>query len=98
MMTINAIGELASAAAAPSQKNLPKAARDFEALLLGQILRSATESPFGGGWLGTGDDDAGAQALSIAQEQFATALAANGGLGLAKMVAAAVGKQSDAQD
>jgi hypothetical protein len=32
------------------------AARDFEALLLGQILKSAHGD---GGWLGTSDDDAG---------------------------------------
>ena len=40
----------------------------------------------GGGWMGSGDDHAGATATEMAEEQFAQALAQSGGLGLANMV------------
>lgn len=59
------------------------AARDFEALLLGQILRSVHDE---GGWLGTGDDDAGSAAIGLGEEQLARTLAASGGLGLSRMI------------
>lgn len=61
------------------------AAQQFEGLLLHQLLKSASSDD--GGWLGTGEEDsAGLQAMDLAQEQFAAALAARGGLGLAKIV------------
>ena len=69
-------------------KNNPEkvkdAARQFEALLIGQILKSMREAE--GGWLGTGEDQASASGMDYAQEIFAQALSANGGLGLARMV------------
>ena len=61
------------------------AARDFEALLIGQMLRSVREE--GSGWLGTGDDDAGATAMGFGEEELAGAIAAGGGFGLAKIIA-----------
>lgn len=61
------------------------AAKDFEALLIGQMLRSAREED--SGWLGTGDDDAGATAFGLGEEQLAKAMAAGGGLGLSKIIA-----------
>jgi flagellar protein FlgJ len=61
------------------------AAQQFESLLLGQILKSMRETE-GGGWMGSGDDQAGATAIAMAEEQFAQALAQGGGLGLANMV------------
>jgi Rod binding domain-containing protein len=73
---------------------LGKAARDFEALMISLILKTATESSMGG-WLGTDRDQAGEQAMSLAQEQFACALAAGGGLGLASMVANSIGTSLD---
>ncbi len=78
----------AAAAAAPRAGEDPARVRDadsqFEALLLGQLLKSMRDSS--GGWLGTGDDEAGASMLEIAQEHLARVLAAQGGLGLAGMV------------
>jgi Rod binding domain-containing protein len=74
------------------KEQIASAAQQFEALLLGQLLKSAS-SDANGGWLGTGDEDqAGMQAMEIAQEQFAGALAARGGLGLAQMVMSQLGK------
>jgi|ERR1035437_1328581 Rod binding domain-containing protein len=62
------------------------AARQFEALLIGQMLKGMRESE--GGWMGTGDDQSMSSAMEYAQEMFAQSLSASGGLGLAKVVAA----------
>src|SRR5580658_10300603 len=69
-----------------------KAAKDFEALLIGQMLRSVREE--GSGWLGTGDDDAGSAAFSLGEDQLAKAMAAGGGLGLAKVIAAGLASKA----
>jgi len=61
------------------------AARQFESLLLGQIMKSMRDSE--GGWMGTDEDDASSSAMEYAQEMFAQSLSAGGGLGLAKLVA-----------
>ena len=53
------------------------AAQQFEALLLGQILRAARESS------GAGASDC---ALEYAEQQFASVMARNGGLGLASLI------------
>jgi Rod binding domain-containing protein len=69
----------------PTRQQIETAAQQFEGLLLHQLLKSASGGD--GGWMGTGEEDtAGLQALDLAQEQFAAALSARGGLGLAKMV------------
>ena len=60
------------------------AARQFEALLIGQMLKSMRDSE--GGWLGTGDDEASSSGMEYAQEMFAQSLSANGGLGMANMI------------
>jgi Rod binding domain-containing protein len=66
-------------------KNLADAAQKFEALLMNQILSSAGDSE--GGWLGTGEtDQAGQQAMQLAQQQFADVLASQGGLGLSSLI------------
>lgn len=61
------------------------AARQFEALLIGQMMKSMKDSE--GGWLGTGDDDSASSAMEYGQEIFAQAMAANGGLGLSTLIA-----------
>jgi flagellar protein FlgJ len=73
-----------SAASVKGQTKIADAARQFEALLIGQMLKSMRDSE--GGWLGTGDDQASSSAMEYAQEMFAQSLAANGGLGMAKLV------------
>jgi Rod binding domain-containing protein len=60
------------------------AARQFEALLIGQILHSARES--GAGWLGAPEDSASDCATDYAEQQFAAVMAQAGGLGIAQMV------------
>lgn len=61
------------------------AAQQFEALLMGQILRSARQN--GSGWLGGGEDSSAECATDYAEQQFAAVLAQQGGLGLADLVA-----------
>jgi len=68
------------------------AARQFEALLLGQIMKSMRDSE--GGWMGTDDDDADSSAMEYAQEMFAQALSAGGGLGLANLIAKGLTRQA----
>ena len=77
-----------SAAAKPkeSPEKILNAAKQFEALLVGQMLKSMQDSE--GGWFGTGDDQSSSAAMEYGQEAFAQAMSNNGGLGLAKMVAA----------
>jgi Rod binding domain-containing protein len=68
------------------KEQIASAAEQFEGLLIHQLLKSAA-SDDNKGWLGTGEEDqAGLQAMDLAQQQFASALAARGGLGLARMV------------
>jgi flagellar protein FlgJ len=64
---------------------IKESAKQFEALLIGQMLKSMRDSE--GGWLGTGEDESSSSAMEYAQESFAQALASRGGLGLATMVA-----------
>jgi Rod binding domain-containing protein len=71
------------------------AAKDFEALLLGQILKSVHEE---GGWLGTDDDDASEAAVGFGEEQLARVMAASGGLGLSKIVESGVRSEQAAVD
>jgi Rod binding domain-containing protein len=66
-----------TAAGAPNPARVHDAARQFEALLIGQILRSARQSS--GGWLATGEDSSGECASDYAEQQFATVLSQQGG-------------------
>jgi peptidoglycan hydrolase FlgJ len=78
---------LSSANAAPKDDpaKIKESAKQFEALMIGQMLKSMRDSE--GGWLGTGEDESSSSAMEYATESFAQALASRGGLGLADMVA-----------
>jgi len=89
--------------AAPSAGSNPKqnlakinqCAKEFEGMLLEQMLRSARESG-GGGLTGDGeDDDANSTMLEMGEQQFAQALASSGALGIGKMVIAGLTKNAD---
>ncbi len=67
------------------------AAKQFEALLIGQMLKSARDA--------ADDDDpdhdtAGEPMMDVADQQFSKLLANNGGLGLAHMIAGGLTKES----
>ena len=87
MTSVSAIAGLAASTPAVAKKDSPEkiqdAAKQFESLLMQQLLHSMRE---GSGWLGTGDDAAGSTAADFAEQQFAAALSSGGGLGLASMV------------
>ena len=61
------------------------AAKQFEALLIGQMMKSMHDAD--GGWLGTGDDESASSAMEYGQEVFAQSMAQSGGLGLASFIA-----------
>jgi Rod binding domain-containing protein len=101
MMNVDSIaasaagGAGALGAAAVSKKDPDKvlnAAKQFEALLVGQLLKSMQDSE--GGWMGTGEDQSASAAMEYGMEAFAQAMSATGGLGLAKLVAAGLEKSS----
>lgn len=85
--------------AADDNKKIDKAARDFESILLSSWLQQAEESfatvPGGDG---DEDSDAGKQQLQgIAVQALGGALAASGGIGIAKMIARQLHKTADLQ-
>lgn len=73
-----------AAAPPPEREKIAAAARDFEALLVSELLRAARATG-AEAWLG-GQDAAADSALGLAEQQFARAIAEGGGLGLARLV------------
>jgi Rod binding domain-containing protein len=69
-------------------ERIQKSAKDFEALLIAQILKSAREA--GGGITGDAEeqDETNSTVLELGEQQLAQALSDSGGLGIAKMVVA----------
>jgi peptidoglycan hydrolase FlgJ len=82
----------ASARTSADPEKIGKAAQQFEALMIGQMMRTMRES--GSGWFGSGESGAGDAATEFAEQQFAQALASAGGLGLAATVSAGLKQQS----
>jgi len=77
---------------ASAEKDTPEkisgVAKQFEALMIGQMLKSAREAN-GGGWLSdedSQDDQTGSLVMELAEQGFSQAIAARGGLGIADMV------------
>jgi len=86
----------AGGAATPSRDpaKVHDAAQQFEALLLGQMMR--TERQSGSGWLGSGEDSSAECITDYAEQQFAAILAQSGGLGIANLVAKGLDRASNA--
>ena len=87
---------LLSTASLPAEKTPSKlagAARQFESLLIGEMLKSARESD-SDGWLGSGSDSGSESAMGMAETQFAQAIASQGGFGLAKTIERSVASQT----
>jgi flagellar protein FlgJ len=72
------------AAKAKDPAKIRDAAQQFEALLLGQILRSVREAD--GGWLGSGSGASSDSLTEFAEQHLASMLAQHGGLGLAGLI------------
>jgi Rod binding domain-containing protein len=75
-----------------SPEKIREAASQFEALLIGQVLKSAHGDD--GGWLGSGEDASAGSAMGMADEYLARSLSSRGGLGLAKMIAQGLDRRS----
>src|ERR1039457_35490 len=74
------------------------AAQQFEALLIGELLKTSREAG-SSGWLGTGDnDEAGQIGMEVGEQEFARMLAASGGLGLSKTIEAGMKIEIDIPD
>ena len=70
-----------------SPEKIKDAASQFEALLIGQILKAAHGDSDEGSF-GEDSDPASASAMDFANDYFARAMAAKGGLGLSNMIVA----------
>jgi Rod binding domain-containing protein len=88
--------QIQAAQGAKNDAAIDKGARDFEAMLLGTWLKQAEQSfatvP------GADDDDDAAgrdQMMGLGVQSLSQSLAASGGIGIAKMVAAAMHRAAD---
>ena len=82
-------------AAKDSPEKIRDAASQFEALLIGQVLKAAHEDE-DEGWLGTGEDQTAGSMMGLAEDYFARAIASRGGFGLARMVASGLQRRVSA--
>ena len=81
------IHALGAPPATPSPAKLHEVAQQFEALLIGEMLKGVREAAQDSGMNGDDDDDpAGDSAMDMAQTQFAQAIAMQGGLGLSHLI------------
>jgi Rod binding domain-containing protein len=78
----------------PEAKRLEDAARDFEGLLIGQMLKHARQAS-SGGWLGTGADGSSETMMEVAEENLAQILAAQGAFGIAQLMKSGVNPPPD---
>jgi Rod binding domain-containing protein len=81
---------LAQASSAKPDK-VANVAKQFEALMIGQVLKSARESS-DGGWLDEGDDQTGQLAMELGEQSLSEAMASRGTLGIAKLVTDQIGR------
>jgi Rod binding domain-containing protein len=74
---------------------LHEAAQQFEALMIGEMMKSVRQSSESG-WLGSSCEDGSTdQAVEMAESNFAKALAMSGGFGLSRMVEKTVAAQNE---
>jgi Rod binding domain-containing protein len=69
-----------------SQSKIKDAAEQFEALMMGELLKTAREAGSDGGWMGTGDDQAGQASVDMAEQQVAAVMSKAGGLGMRNFI------------
>ena len=86
-----AVGAIEAPPPAHAPQTVAAAAKQFEALMIAQILKEARGEE--GGWLGSEGDAGSATAAGLAEEQFAQALAQNGGLGLSTQIVSSLSAQ-----
>ena len=75
-----------------------EAAAEFESLLVAQLLKGMRQASASGeeeGWFGTGEDHSASSMMDVAEEHLARSIAAQGGLGLARLLAAGLAAEPD---
>ncbi|MGJ5820753.1 hypothetical protein [Paludibaculum fermentans] len=75
-------------------RHVKQTAEQFESLLIGQIMHSMRASS-GGGWMGTGEDQAGSTMGDFAEQHLAQVMAQQGGFGLASLIQQGLTRASD---
>ncbi len=92
-MEITPLASAGSNTTAPSDpKRIAKihdAAQQFEALMITQMMKTVRETN-SDGWLSDGGETGEDSTMSMAEAQFAQAMASRGGFGLAKMIVKAM--------
>lgn len=78
-MTLSALTPATLDTATAAATKVEGAAKQFEALMIAQMLRTARENT-------EDQDSSGSTMLDLADQQFSQVMANNGGLGLAKLV------------
>jgi len=79
-MKLNGVGSVLPAVAHPQPSKIEGAAKQFEALMIAQMLRGVREEK------DCDEDSTAAVMQDVADQQFSQVLANNGGLGLASLV------------
>jgi len=80
----------------PDAARIKETAKQFEALLIGQIMKSMREAG-GSGWLGGGEDQSGATMTEFAEQHVAQILGSQGGFGLAALIEKGLEKAAQPQ-
>jgi Rod binding domain-containing protein len=100
-LTSSLVGEVIDPAKPISKSNrdtpeaIKKAATEFEALLIGEVLKTSREAD-GSGWMGTDGEEAGSTLSELSEQQISQSLAKGGGFGLAKMISTGLKTASSA--
>lgn len=85
--------EAPEAAQTGENRRLAEAAKDFEGLLVSQLLRSARQTG-DGGWMGTGEDKSSESMMEMAEDSLARMMASQGCLGLASLMQQGVAREA----
>lgn len=93
-MQIQQVQTALAGPAPESEPRLREAAREFEALLIGQILRSF-RSEIEEGCLADGDSSAATTMLEFAEQHLAQVMSRQGGLGLHEIIVQGLRRKDD---
>ncbi len=89
------IRQMNSAAGTGDDAKIEKGSKEFEAILVGSWLQQAEQSFATVPGADEDQDAGGQQMMSLGVQQLATAMAANGGLGIGKMIAKAMHENAE---
>jgi len=87
--------QVKSPAGASDDAKIEKGSKEFEAILVGSWLQQAEQSFATVPGADEDQDPGGQQMMSLGVQQLATAMAANGGLGIGKMIAKAMHENAE---